>query len=464
MTGTMTRSLLVMPTLFLLVACATVAHAQEPPPNIVILFADDAGYMDFGFTGSSDLKTPRIDQLASESVVCTQGYVTASVCSPSRAGLLTGRYQQRFGHEFNLRSKSVGLPLSEKTLADRLGALGYRSSVIGKWHLGSSDEMHPLSRGFDEFRGFLTGSRPYFPRAKETPGERSLMRDREVIAEASSAYVTDWMAQEAATFIHSNRERPFFLYVAFNAVHTPMQAKPEDLAIFPDILDSKRQKLAGMTIALDRAVGHIMDTLKNEGLDRRTIIFFLNDNGGATTNASDNGPLRGMKGSKWEGGIRVPYVVRWSDHLPAGNHYDLPVSTLDIAATALAVAGAGTDSMSDLDGVDLLPHLSGKEPDTPHEILFWRRGPAAAVRVGKWKLLRIETNPVLLMDLDADLGETTNLAAQEPEIVEQLLDRLSEWEAGLVNPLWVTDEKWQDNQIRKHRMDVIGRPAERAIP
>ena len=445
-------------------ASATVAQVVEPPPNIVILFADDAGYMDFGFTGTPDLKTARIDQLASEGIVCTQAYVSASVCSPSRAGMLTGRYQQRFGHEFNLRGKSVGLPVTEQTLADRLGALGYRSSIIGKWHLGSSDGMHPLSRGFDEFRGFLAGSRTYFPRPNEAIGERSLMRDREVIAESTSRYLTDWMAEEAKTFIHANRHRPFFLYVAFNAVHTPMQARLEDLELFPGIEVEKRRKLAGMTISLDRAIGEIMDALQDEGLDRRTLVFFLNDNGGATTNASNNGPLRGMKGSKWEGGIRVPYVVRWPGNLPTGKRYDQPISSLDIVTTALTAAGADTETMSDLDGVNLLPHLSGKDSSAPHEILFWRRGNAAAVREGRWKLLRVKRNPVLLFDLENDIGESTDLAEREPEIVERLLARLTEWEAGLVEPLWVSDKKWQDNQVRKHRMDVIGRQAERSIP
>ena len=341
-----------------LIIIALFSGSFHEKPNIVILFADDAGYMDFGFTGTDDLKTPRIDQLASEGVICTQGYVTASVCSPSRAGLLTGRYQQRFGHETNLRGKDVGLPISERTIADRLGKLGYTTCAIGKWHLGGNEEQHPLSRGFDEFHGFLLGSRTYFSKAKKDKiDQQSLMNGREIVPEDDNRYLTDWMAEEANTFISSHTETPFFLYVAFNAVHTPMQSPPELLLEFQEIENPKRQKLAGMTLSLDLAVGSIMDTLKAKGLDENTLVFFLNDNGGATINASNNGPLRGMKGSKWEGGIRVPYVIRWTNHLKPGR-YDNAISSLDIAATALTLAGDTKEHMSDLDGVNILPFIT----------------------------------------------------------------------------------------------------------
>ena len=439
--------------------------ANPSPPNIIILFADDAGYMDFGFTGTDDLQTPRIDQLAGESVICTQGYVTASVCSPSRAGLLTGRYQQRFGHEANLRGIDAGLPLSEKTLADRLGKLGYTSCAIGKWHLGSQEAMHPLSRGFDEFHGFLLGSRTYFsiPENTEQP-QRALMHNREIIPEDDNLYLTDWMAEEAITFIKKHDEDPFFLYVAFNAVHTPMHATPEDLAKFPEIKNKKRQKLAGMTLALDRAVGNILDGVRAEGLDENTIIFFLNDNGGATINASNNGPLRGMKGSKWEGGIRVPYVVRWTTHLEP-HRYSRPISSLDIAATSLTLAGAAKADMQDLDGVNLIPFFRGGATEyQPHEFLCWRRHKAAAIRQGDWKLIRVESIPTMLFNLKNDLSETTNLAATYPHMVQGMLGTLEAWEEEMVKPLWVAEGKWQKNQINKHRMEVIGRDAERRLP
>jgi len=289
------------------------------------------------------------------------------------------------------------------------------------------------------------------------------MHNREIVPEDDNRYLTDWMAEKANEFIAAQKVEPFFLYVAFNAVHTPMQAPPELLKEFPDIRNKKRQKLAGMTLSLDRAVGSILDTLNKQGLDGNTIVFFLNDNGGATTNASDNGPLRGMKGSKWEGGIRVPFVVRWTNHLRP-RRYDRPVSSLDIAATSLAIAGEIAENMGGLDGKNILPYIAGNAEGEPHDVLYWRRGPAAAIRQGKWKLIRVETNPHLLFNLDEDLGETTNLAPHYPQKVVHLLALLEKWEGEMVEPLWVADQKWQDNQVKKHKMDVVGRDTERKIP
>jgi arylsulfatase A-like enzyme len=242
-----------------------------------------------------------------------------------------------------------------------------------------------------------------------------------------------------------------------------MQATPEDLSHFSEIEDSKRKKLAGMTLALDRAVGSIMDTLKEQGLDENTIVFFLNDNGGATINASNNGPLRGMKGSKWEGGIRVPYVVRWKNNLMP-SLYNKPVSSLDIAATSLTLAGDTAESMDDLDGINILPFLTGSEKGMPHDILCWRRGPAGAVRSGAWKLIRVDDQPPLLFHVNNDIGETNNLAESNPEKVEELLSYYATWESEMVEPLWVAKKVWTDRQIAKHKMDVIGREAERKIP
>lgn len=450
-------------TVLLMILTSFLSSVCAAKPNIVILFADDAGYMDFGFTGTDDLQTPRIDQLAKEGVICTQGYVTASVCSPSRAGLLTGRYQQRFGHETNLRGKDVGLPLTERTIANRLGDLGYTSCAIGKWHLGGGYEQHPLSRGFDAFHGFLLGSRTYFSKSNNKVTQQSLMHNRIIVPEDDNRYLTDWMATKANEFLKLQKKQPFFLYVAFNAVHTPMQATPEDLSHFPAIENNKRKKLAGMTLALDRAVGSIMDTLKEQGLDENTIVFFLNDNGGATINASNNGPLRGMKGSKWEGGIRVPYVVRWKNKLMPSS-YNKPVSSLDIAATSLALAGDTLESMDDLDGIDILPFLAGEEKGIPHDILYWRRGPAGAVRSGDWKLIRVDGQPPLLFNVIDDIGETSNLAESNQEKVEELLSYYTTWESEMVEPLWVAEKIWTDRQIAKHKMDVIGRDAERKLP
>ena len=451
----------------LLLAIALSAAADESKPNIVIILTDDAGYVDFGFTGSTMFPTPHIDRLAAGGVVCTQGYVTASVCSPSRAGLLTGRYQQRFGHELNLpglsRMEEGGLPLTQETIADALTARGYRTGAIGKWHQGLADKFHPLQRGFDEFYGYLGGSRSYFSYEKKPRRANRAMRDREEVADPPDGYVTDTLAKEACAFIERNHERPFFLYVSFTAVHGPMHAKESLLGRFESIEPVKRRKLAAMTAALDDAVGAVQAKLAGHGLAENTLVFFLNDNGGATNNASDNGPWRGMKGSKFEGGVRVPFAVRWPKRLDAGGTFAQPVSALDILPTCIAAAGETPDDLV-TDGVDLLPFLCRAREGQPHEVLFWRRGVAAAVRRGQWKLIRIKESPPLLFDLAADPGETTNLAESNPEVVRSLLAALAAWEEEMTEPKWGQDDVWSRNQINKHRMDVKSREAERKLP
>lgn len=451
--------------LLLVVGCGHLPAAaiDAPSPPIVILLADDAGYVDFGFTGLKGVSTPHIDSIAAEGVVCSQGYVCASVCSPSRAGLLTGRYPQRFGHEMNLPAGSkLGLPLSEKTLADRLGERGYTTGAIGKWHLGEAAPFRPLERGFDEFHGFLGGARPYFDSDRLTP--RTRWREGDETTAMPAPYATDAIGEAAADFIRRHKETPFFLYVAFNAVHTPMHILEEDLAKVPRGGGPKRRKLLAMTIALDRAVGKVLKALEESGIGDETLVFFLNDNGGATTNASDNGPLRGMKGSKFEGGVRVPWATRWRDHLPKGAKYVAPVTSLDIAATALGAAGAATVEAPALDGVDLFEALKGEQPGPVERHLFWRRSLAAAVRQGPWKLIRVESLEPQLFNLLEDPGETTDLSASNEERVSDLLGALSKWEEQLVDPLWQTGAVWRRNQVEKHRIDFIGREKERSRP
>lgn len=431
-------------------ACDDVAER----PNVVLIVSDDAGYTDFGVTGSMDIPTPNIDAIAERGVRFTAGYVTASVCSPSRAGLLTGRYQQRFGHEFNLPRtpipgsivENMGLRLDQRTLADALRARGYRTGAIGKWHLGDRPEYHPLERGFDEFFGFLYGSRSYFPIDGDiVPGLR-ILRDHE--PQPEQGYLTDVLADEAVAFLERNGDRPFFLYVSFNAVHTPMHAKPEHESLFPAIENRRRRTLAGMTVALDEAVGRITGQLEALGLAENTLLFFINDNGGATNNASSNAPLRGQKGDKFEGGIRVPFLAQWPGRIPRGVDYDFPVSALDIFPTALASAGAAMDSS--LDGVDLLPFLVGTDPGQPHEALFWRRGVITAVRRGDWKLIRVDGEPAWLFDLALDPWEERNRLSEEPALVQDLLGMLEAWESGLTEPAWRTDPYWTQSQIDKH--------------
>ena len=463
-----------------LLGCGILSYVLPAPsrarggrkPNVIVILSDDAGYADFGYNGCPDIPTPRIDQLAREGVVCTQGYVTASVCCPSRAGLMTGRYQQRFGHECNgpgtpqpgYTPEQMGMETSEKTLGDVMKARGYTTMAIGKWHLGSQQQFHPLNRGFDRFYGFLGGSRSYFPLKRFNPNQALRDGDTPVSEEQRIHYMTDDLTGEALRFVRQNRNDPIFIYIAYNAVHTPVEALPEDIEKFAQIQDKKRRVYAAMTAALDRNVGKVLDLLSELDIDRETLIVFVNDNGGATNNGSDNGRLRGMKGSKFEGGIRVPFVLRWPGSLPKGTTYDRPVSTLDILPTALAAAQGEHEPAKPLDGVNLLPYLQGERMDKPHEILFWRRAKAAAVRKGPWKLIYVKENPPLLFNLDDDVSETKNLAEQYPDRVRDILGDLKTWESGLIPPKWLEGAKWERNQILKHRMEVVGRQAERKYP
>ncbi len=447
------------PLLLIVVACLACSPGQEDepaPPNIVIVLSDDAGYGDFGAYGSEEFSTPNIDALAGQGIRFTQGYVSASVCSPSRAGLLTGRYQQRFGHEFNIPLRpqpgttvpDMGLTLSERTLAQALGELGYHTGVIGKWHLGVSPPYHPQQRGFDEFYGFLYGSRSYFAIDGRMERGRRILRGTERQPEPDG-YLTDAFTDEAVEFIRRYHQAPFFLYVSYNAVHTPMDAKPDQVQALAGIEDENRRTLGAMTMALDEGVGRIIETLSEMGIEENTLLVFLNDNGGAEINYSQNGPLRGMKGDKFEGGIRVPFIARWPGALPEGLEYDRPVSALDIFPTALAATGA--DSLpAELDGVNLLPYLKGDVEGDPHEYLFWRRGVIAAVRKGDWKYIRVPGHTGWLFDMATDFHETTNRVEERPDVRDELIRALEEWEEGLKEPRWRTDPVWTRNQLRKH--------------
>lgn len=444
----------------------------HPKTNVLLIVTDDAGYADFGCYGGEDIPTPHIDSLARDGVRFTQAYVTASVCCPSRAGLLTGRYQQRFGQEFNGPSKpqpdfstaDMGLDPREVTFGEAFQRIGYRTMAVGKWHMGTASRFHPRFHGFDEFFGFLGGSRSYF--AQET-GEVSAAHrmyiNETAVADSVVTYLTDDLANAATEFINETLPYPWFLYVSFNAVHTPMQAKDADLAEFADVENVKRRTYAAMTKSLDDAVGRILGTLAELQQDRNTLVILINDNGGATNNGSNNGPLRGMKGSKWEGGIRVPLLMRWTGVLPAGETYKRPVSALDLLPTSLAAVEAHVVPQN-LDGVNLLPFLRGEKGTAPHDALFWRRGIAAAVRVGPWKLIRIDGHPSALINLVEDLHERTNRLQEEPDRVRNLMDRLAEWERGLSPPKWVEGDRWRNNQRLKHQWKVQTRDQERNLP
>jgi len=434
----------------------------QKQPNIIILFSDDAGYADFGFQGSKIMQTPNLDKLAKEGIKFTQGYVSASVCGPSRAGLLTGRYQQRFGFEENnvpgymsknsaLDQDDMGIPLDQKTIADYLKPLGYTSAAFGKWHLGGADKYHPLKRGFDLFYGFRGGARSYFAYLDEPADHLNKLERNFREFQEPEKYLTDKLAEETVKFITDNKDKPFFAYVAFNAVHTPMDAEAEDMKAFPE-LSGYRKTVAAMTKALDRACGVILNKLKELGLEDNTIVVFTNDNGGPTDkNASVNYPLAGTKSNHLEGGIRVPFLMKWPNVLSKNTQYNYPVSTLDLLPTFLKAAGGAPEDISILDGVDLIPYLTGKNESRPHQTLFWKKDCRAAVRDGDWKLLRFPDRPAELFNIANDISEQNNLAGQYPDKVKELYKKIFEWESTLERPLWLLQRKFENVDI--DRMD-----------
>lgn len=426
-------------TLLLAGVLATSTAAQKP--NVLVIISDDAGYGDFSFQGGSRFPTPNIDSLARDGVRFSEGYVTASVCSPSRAGLLSGRYQQRFGHEFNIPpaySEVNGLPTTETLLPAVMKAAGYRTIGLGKWHLGYADHFHPMSRGFTDWYGFLQGARSYWP-MKGTRLNR-LLNGREPVKETFK-YMTDELGRKAAEYIHSSK-KPFFLYLSFNAVHTPMHAKKDDLSKVEGITGKRRKALSAMTRSMDDAVGVVLKALRDAKKEKNTLVFFVNDNGGATSNGSRNGKLRGHKGTPYEGGLRVPFLARFPGRIMPGTSFEHPVSTLDIFATALSVAG-GVAPKKPLDGVNLLKHLGQEKLAAPHDHLFWRQGENFAVRAGDWKLLKyggkkktLQTKAPVLFNIKTDPSETTDLSSTEPERKKALLAAYKKWNRQLTEPRW----------------------------
>jgi arylsulfatase A-like enzyme len=404
-------------------------------PNLVLILADDLGFSDVGFHGGK-IPTPEIDRLAASGTHFTQAYATATVCAPSRAAILTGRYQNRFGFEFNILETGYasvrpashpGLPASETTLAELLAEHGYASAIVGKWHLGLHPRFSPLSRGFDEFFGTLLSSQSYFPGRKGRflqSGGQGYIEDE---------YLTDAFTREAVDFIARHRDGPFFLFLSYTAVHTPMQATRKSMSKCGFLVGNRRQ-YCGMLRSMDDGIGRVLDALREHGIEDDTIVVFTNDNGGALSNHALNLPLRGFKGDFYEGGLRVPMVIRWPGRVEEGAVYSEPVSTLDIFATFAAAAGAGPPPRP-IDGVDLLPFLSDPDSDAPHPNLFWRRGRRSAVRSGDWKLLR-DGAKVQLFNLARDPGERVNLRAAEPARIAILKQAYAEWESEMARPRW----------------------------
>jgi arylsulfatase A-like enzyme len=429
-------AVLLLCTLFL-----TGVRADNKRPNIVIFLADDLGYADVGAQGIlKDVRTPNIDAIAKAGTRFTNGYVSCPVCSPTRAGLMTGRYQTRFGHEVNCGpdpAPNFGLPVDQVTIAQALKDAGYTTGAFGKWHLGFNANQHPLKRGFDEFYGFLGGAHSYLQAVVGDPYRGAIMRGTEPVK--SITYTTDDFAREATDFVehHANDEKPFFIYLPFNAVHGPPQATAKYLERFKDVKEKKRHVLLAKLSALDDGVGQVMNKLREHKIEDNTLIFFLSDNGGPTGgNGSRNDPFRGVKGQVFEGGVREPFMVQWNGHIPAGKVDDRKVISLDIFPTALAAAGAATPSNVQFDGVNLLPYLTGEKKEDPHDSLYWRFGPKWAVRDGNMKLLHEPAEGTLMFDLAKDPSEKHDLSKERPDEFKQLKAKYDAWNAKNIPQLW----------------------------
>ena len=456
------------------------AAAQAPaeatrPPNIVLILGDDLGYGDIGVYGSKTIKTPNIDALAAGGVRFTQGYVSHPVCSPSRAGLITGRYQQRHGWEFNPagRDASAGMRLEERTIADHLRSMGYATGMVGKWHLGQKRPYHPMSRGFDQYFGVLEGGSTFIDSRKPGVEYGSLsgepaptVRPNKVLRGFDEVeverYLTDVFTAEAVDFIKGHAEEPFFLYLSHTTPHTPLQATARYLEDYRHISDQRTRVYAAMVASLDESVRRVVEALQAIDQYDNTLLVFSSDNGcaGYILGACSNEPLRGFKRYHHEGGVRVPFIASWPARLPAGQIYSEPVITLDLLSTFTAAAGK---EITTEDSVNLLPYLEGKRAGRPHDYLYWRSGPTVVIRDHRWKLIRFNRTDfrpadlredgrmappaggwptdsprgqlTLLYDLEGDVGEAKNLAKENPKVVERLEAALDTWRKDLVDPI-----------------------------
>lgn len=455
----------------------TIGLAQAHRPNVLLIVVDDLGYGELGCYGGKEIPTPHLDALAGEGVRFTNGYVTAPFCAASRAALMTGRYQTRFGFEFNPigarnAEPGVGLPAEEKTIANRMRDAGYATGLVGKWHLGGTPTFHPQRRGFDEFYGFLHEGHYYLPppwhgmttwlRRRSLPdggkgrwaspdgrihwtthlnhnepdydADNPLLRNSQPIDEKSD--LTSAFTREACDFIVRHRSQPFFLCAAYNTVHSPMQATDAYMARFAQIEDIHRRIFAAMLSQFDDSIGELMAQLRSSGLEDNTLIIFLSDNGGPTRElTSSNAPLRGGKGNLWEGGIRVPFMMSWKGKSLEGHTFDGAVSSLDIPATMLDIASIDTADTI-LDGVSLRPLLTENSKSSPHQSLFWRVGNKRAIRHGDWKLVQENTTDWQLFDLQNDIGESTDLARKQPQLVRDLAEMWERWNLEQSEPLW----------------------------
>ena len=434
--------------IFLIASCSS----DDSPPNIIVIISDDQGYADVGFHGSKEIFTPNIDRIAKNGVVFSQGYASYAVCSPSRAGLITGRYQNRFGYTRNIllapKDSLMGLPISEQTLPEVLNNVDYKTKAIGKWHLGAHESLVPEKRGFDEFFGFLIGGHRYFPNdltlndlteaSRQMDGYITKIYDNGKRVNTKK-YLTEELSDNAVKFIEDNSEDPFFLYLSYNAPHTPLQATDTDLERNNHIDVEKRRTYAAMVSSMDDGVGSILDKLEEKNISENTIVIFFSDNGGVEWyNFSDNGPLRGIKGDFFEGGIRVPFTMQWPKKIKPGIIYNKPIIALDVFATVVSAASAEKFIKNNIDGVKLIPYINGEINGSPHDYLFWKNPDKDidVIRDNRYKYIRVKDDEYIF-DLDNDLSEENNIISSSTPIYQKLKLKFKEWEKDMIDPVFM---------------------------
>lgn len=461
---------------------ATTALAERP--NIVVILCDDLGYSDVGFNGATDIRTPSLDRLAASGTVCTSAYVCHPFCGPSRMGLLTGRYPHKLGAPFNLPGSEQGIEeynrkgvdTQEVLISKVLQDADYYTGAIGKWHMGIDPQYHPNNRGFDEYYGFLGGGHKYFPAEYRPLYQQQLAQGNKAIWDyltplehngvevEETEYITDALSREAVRFIRqaATSPRPFFLYVAYNAPHVPLEAKAEDMAEFPEIANDDRRTYAGMVYAVDRGVGRIADALAATGELDNTLLVFLSDNGGQLRSGATNHPLRGGKGDTFEGGFRVPMLFHWPGRVPADAKFSHPISTLDFYPTFVRLAEAALPAGKRLDGREIWDAFqAGKDPHQGDQIYAARHRNGFtdfAAREGRWKICRSYNGPWQLFDIEQDVGEERDLSLQHPERLQTMISQVKAWTDSHTEPEWFHDraarDTWRETDMPNFDKDL----------
>ncbi len=436
---------------------------SQDKPNFIIILADDLGYGDLGYTGSKEVQTPNIDKLAKSATVLRNGYVTSSVCSPSRAGLITGRNQVYFGHDNNIEHNQpgfdpayLGLNTEVNTLADYLKDLGYVNGLIGKWHLGEEEQFHPLNRGFDFFWGYTNGGHDYFEIDSNDNYYKRPIECNYKAEPVSISYITDDTGDECVEFINSHKAEPFFLFASFNAPHTPLQAKPEHVAMYEHIEKYERRVYLAMVHSLDENVGKIIDAIELNGISNNTVIVFLSDNGGPVdNNFSTNTPFNGQKGTLFEGGIRVPFFIK----VPMINNQipelKTPIVSYDIVPTFLSYAGVSNLEEFNFDGISIKDYLNKKNNQFPDRTLMWRFTIGACIIEDNWKLIRLPDRLPMLFNLADDISEQNDISLENIEKTKSLLKKLGEWDVNAPHPLFLEGAEWKLKNLERYDKDYF---------